>query len=153
MYIEQDIVRQVTKFLEQSDIYYQIAYKKKYAGLTRTEIHCLMNIFELENPNVTNIAAAMRMTRGGITKLSSKLVEKQYIEKFKKKDNKKEVHFKLTATGRELYDIHKLSHDRAIEEHAEKLKCFSEKEQDTISAFLAKYTDFLVQSMNEIEGK
>lgn len=75
-----------------------------------SEIHCLDYIGSNKNSNVTKLAEAFRMTTGGITKITKKLITKGLIESYKKPENKKEIYFKLTEQGNSVYNIHNKLH-------------------------------------------
>ena len=80
--------------------------KNRLKDYKPSEIHCIEYIGNNPNSNVTKLADAFRMTTGGITKLTKKLIEKNLIETYKSPDNKKEIYFRLTDYGKEIYKIH-----------------------------------------------
>jgi len=75
-----------------------------------SEVHCIEYIGAHTDPNVTRIAAALYMTSGAISKIMKKLIRKGLIESYKKPDNKKEIYFKLTERGADVYRIHEELH-------------------------------------------
>lgn len=81
-------------------------------GYTPSEVHCIEAIEKTKNPNVIKLASSLYLTRGAISKLTQKLIKKNLIESYKNTNNKKEVYFKLTSRGKEIYEIHeKLNKD------------------------------------------
>lgn len=79
-------------------------------GYTSSEVHCIEYIELNVDSNVTKLAQAFYMTRGAISKLTKKLIEKGIIEGYQKPANKKEIYFQLTEKGKEVYRIHDALH-------------------------------------------
>ena len=52
------------------------------------------------------------MTRGAISKITKKLIKKGVIESYQKSDNKKEIYFRLTKSGKAVYEIHENLHKK-----------------------------------------
>ena len=75
--------------------------KSRLKGYNPSEIYCIAYVGNDEDSNVTKLAESFNMTRGAISKLSKKLIEKGLIESCQKPDNKK-VYFKLTERGKNL---------------------------------------------------
>ena len=107
-----------------------------FAGLNLAEVHCIDKIGSTEFANVTKIAAEMGMTRGAISKISKKLLNKELIDTYQKPVNNKEIYFCLTEQGQKVYDEHKKCHNQAQEEKLAILTTYSEYEQSIILRFL-----------------
>ena len=73
-------------------------------------MHCIEAIQELNEPNVRRLTEALFMTRGAVSKLTKRLEQRGLIESYKNPDNKKEVYFRLTEAGTEIYQIHEDLH-------------------------------------------
>ena len=65
--------------------------------------------------NVTAITTEMGMTKGAISKICTKLFQKQFVEKMQMLDNQKEIFFRLTESGNEIYKAHDKLHKQAEE--------------------------------------
>lgn len=74
--------------------------KKRLKDYKPSEIHCIQYIGDNPNTNVKKLADAFRMTTGGITKLTKKLIGRQLLRAYQIPDNKKEIYFALTKKGR-----------------------------------------------------
>src|SRR5690348_860834 len=79
-------------------------------GYKSSEVHCIEYIERNADSNVTNLAESFYMTRGAISKLTKKLINKGLIESYQKPDNKKEIYFRLTGQGKVIYKIHEDLH-------------------------------------------
>lgn len=104
--------------------------------LNLSKIHCIHSIGNIENPNVTKIAAELGMTTGAITKICKKLFSDNYIEKYQNPENNKEVYYKLTEKGQELYEIHKVIHYEIYNFKVDIINKYSAGEQTIILNFL-----------------
>lgn len=151
--MEEQIFNGITEFLEKAERYNDLNNRINYGKLTISEVHCLDYIGRLEVSNVTGIARAMRMTRGGITKLTTKLAGKGYIEKYNIQGNRKEVHFRLTDSGREVYLKHERIHEEARRREMEFFSTFTQGEQEIIADFLERLNRFTLSNIEELEEK
>ncbi|PTM58178.1 MarR family winged helix-turn-helix transcriptional regulator [Desmospora activa] len=115
--------------------------KKKFKFMTENtflEVHCIDFIEKHDDPNVTKLAKALRVTRGAISKTTKKLIEDGAIEKYQKPGNKKEIYYKLTDSGREIYLEHEKFHSERIERDSVFFSQLSEEEKDQLVNILNK---------------
>lgn len=119
--------------------------------LTMTEIHMLVDISESENITVTEISKATNRTKGAISQIITKLVQKGYVEKQTDIKDAKISFLTLTDSGKAIseehkkYDIKQLSKtvNRLLEncsleelEHFYKvLECYNKILSDDIKKF------------------
>lgn len=68
-----------------------------------------------EPMNVTKLAKKMNMTRGAISKITKKLVQNEYIQKYQLSSNQKEVYFKLAGKGFEIHKQHMDMHEKRLQ--------------------------------------
>ncbi len=68
-----------------------------------SEIHTIAAVGNLEEPNVTEIAKRMKMTKGAISKIIKKLQIAGAMEAYQKDGNKQKVFYSLTDKGQFLY--------------------------------------------------
>ena len=112
-------------------------------GYKPSEVHCIECIGNHADSNVTKLAQSLYMTRGAISKLTKKLLDKGLIESYRKPDNKKEIYFALTEQGKAVYQIHEELHqefrerDKAVFEHV------TEEQFDGMLRFMEKYSRHL----------
>ena len=108
-------------------------------GVKSSEVHCIEYLGSHEDSNVTMLAESFFMTRGAISKITRKLIQKGVIESYQKADNKKEVYFRLTDQGERINKIHEDLH----QEFRERDKCVfeqvSEEQFDAILSFVVMY--------------
>ena len=89
-------------------------------GYKPSEVHFIEYVGHNTDSNATKLAESFYMTNGAITKIYQKLVEKDIIESYRHPGNRKEIYFRLTAKGQEVFDLHESLHlefmerDRAV---------------------------------------
>ena len=108
-----------------------------------SEMHCVDFVFKTELPNVTKLSEKMNITKGGVSKIIKKLIEKNAIESFFVDTNKKEIYYKLTNKGKEIFKLHKNIHEKWCEINLEFFKNCSKEEIKYTILFLEKYIQYL----------
>ncbi|ABS34744.1 MarR family transcriptional regulator [Clostridium botulinum] len=145
------IVEGFKEIYEKEEILGKIAFRGEYEKYGVSEIHCIDFIGKIENPNVTKISENMNMTRGAISKICKKLLNNKLIDKYKKPENDKEIYFKLTKSGEELYKCHEIKHKKWEERNNNFFKNVDREEQEIVVSFLKKFNNFL-DKIIESEG-
>lgn len=129
------IIKSLTRIQERSNIL-EHHPNEIFAGINLAEAHCIDKIGSMDYANVTKVAVEMNMTRGAISKISRKLLNKNLIVTYQKPENNKEVYFRLTEQGQKVYIEHKKCHHQARQEKLAILSAYSEQEQSIILRFL-----------------
>ncbi|MCM3174572.1 MULTISPECIES: winged helix DNA-binding protein [Paenibacillus] len=112
-------------------------------GYKPSEVHCIEFIEKNVDSNVTKLAESLYMTKGAISKLTKKLIEKGLIEDYQKANNKKEVFFRLTEQGRTIYDIHEKLHTEFQERDESVFNHVTEEQYDKMLNFIEVYSKHL----------
>ncbi|MDF2942988.1 MAG: MarR family transcriptional regulator [Herbinix sp.] len=118
-----------------------------------SEVHCIEIINHLENANVTKIAEAAHMTRGGISKITKKLITRGAIESYQAPENKKEIYFKLTEIGRDMVRRHNEIHKMWEERDNAVVNMISENESKIIISFLNKFNQHIEAEIKKLDEK
>ncbi len=79
--------------------------------LVFSEFHVIDCIGKNHLPNTTFIAKELDMTKGAISKITSKLLKKDLITANHLENNKREIYYTLTGPGKEIFEIHKKLHE------------------------------------------
>lgn len=85
--------------------------------LYASEIHTIMSIGNNPGINITSLAELMGISKPGISQMINKLVNKEYVAKFRDKDNEKEIRLRLTDKGVTAFNGHEAYHCREFEEY------------------------------------
>ncbi|SHK14130.1 MarR family transcriptional regulator [Desulforamulus aeronauticus] len=105
-------------------------------NLMLSEIHVIDCIGKNQLPNATFIAKELNMTKGAISKITSKLLKKQFIKANYLENNKKEIYYTLTTQGKEVFKVHEKLHDIENEKIINILTLYNKEELLTINKFL-----------------
>ncbi|MED2041097.1 MarR family transcriptional regulator [Bacillus wiedmannii] len=112
-------------------------------GFKSSEVHCIEYIENNADSNVTQLAEAFYVTRGAISRMTKKLIQKGLVESYQKSENKKEIYFRLTEQGKEIYKIHEELHKEFQERDKAVFEQVTESEFDSIIRFVEKYSRHL----------
>lgn len=123
--------------------------KVALAGYKSSEIHCLEYIGQHPDANLTSVAEAFYMTRGAISKLTKKMVEKDLIARYQTSENKKEVHLRLTEKGRDLFEKHEALHAGFRQRDQEVFDQVGEDALDAMIRFTTLYASHLDRQLKE----
>lgn len=104
-----------------------------------SEVHCIEYIEKNEDSNVTKLAESFYMTRGAISKIAKKLIKKGVIESYQKPVNKKEIYFRLTERGKEIYKIHEELHKEFQERDKVVFEQVTDEQFDIMLSFVEMY--------------
>ena len=117
--------------------------EESFKGYKSSEVHYIECIGRNVDSNVTKLAESLYMTRGAISKMTKKLIEKGVIESYQKSDNKKEIYFRLTKEGQKIYDIHEKLHREFQERDKVVFDQVTEEQFDSMLSFVEKYSKHL----------
>jgi len=112
-------------------------------GHKSSEVHCIEFIEKNVDSNVTKLAESFYMTRGAISKITQKLIKKGLIESYQKSANKKEIYFRLTEQGKDIYNIHEDLHKEFHQRDKVVFEQITEEQFDSMLSFVNSYNRHL----------
>jgi DNA-binding MarR family transcriptional regulator len=104
--------------------------------LHHSEVHALEAINNHEGANISELAGHMAVTIGAVWQVARKLKAKGLIESYRLKDNKKEVYFRLTGSGRIALEGHNQYHETLNAEWFHFIDRLTESQTRVIADFL-----------------
>lgn len=119
------------------------AWRSVSKDLNPTELRCIEYVGSHKSANATRLADFFFMTTGATCKLTKRLLAKDYLERYQKQDNRKEVYFRLSEKGNILYST--LSDLRQTLRHRDApiTETMTEDEYNVIFHFVLRYDDHL----------
>jgi len=105
--------------------------------LTASQMHYLEIIFAMNNPNITELATEMNLTKPSVTVALDRLIEKGYVTKIQSDEDRRSSHLHLTKKGLRINQMHEHAHARFAELMAESL---DQSELDQLTGLLEKLT-------------
>lgn len=106
-----------------------------FKELTLTQMNYLETISQLGNPNLTELAAELHLTKPTVKVAVDKLVEKDYVCRVKSDEDRRSAHFHLTVKGKLINHTHDFAHKQMAELIVRKL---DETEMALLSMLLEK---------------
>ena len=103
--------------------------------LTYTQMHHLEAINLLVNPNITELAAFLKLSKPTVKISVDKLIDKDYVYKVQSDTDRRSAHLHLTEKGNLINKMHDYAHHRIAESIHKKL---SRQETELLIELLAK---------------
>ena len=117
-----------------------------------SELHIIAAIGDLERPNVTSLAEYMGMTRGGICKNIKKLTEAGLISSYQIDGNAKNIYYRLTDAGKNIYEKHAEAHEAWLARDMAFMEGFSDEQLNQVTEFMKLYIRHIDQRIEESEN-
>ncbi|MDD4822762.1 MAG: MarR family transcriptional regulator [Bacteroidales bacterium] len=108
--------------------------------LSTAQMHYLEVINEMSNPNITELATEMRLTKPTVTVAIDKLIQKGYVAKIQSDEDRRSSHLHLTKKGMQINQMHEHAHRQFVELMRETL---DPKELEELTILLEKLTKSL----------
>ena len=128
-----DIVSQLSNLFGESEE----AAKEHFQmlSLTHTQMHYLETINLLDNPNITELATTLKLTKPTVKVAMDKFIEKDFLYKVRSDEDRRSAHLHLTEKGKLINQMHDYYHRRIAESFTRKL---SREELETLVGLLIK---------------
>jgi len=137
------ILKQFVRMANLNDMLIKSRSREILVGYGNSDLNCIDCVGRLKRPNTTIISDDMKMTRGAISKIVRKLQDKGAIGAYQLPDNQKEVYFKLTPYGRQIYQQHRLRHMRWEKQDMDFFSTLDDETLDTVLRFMNLYNGHL----------
>jgi len=105
------------------------------SNLSLNQMHYLETIQLLDNPNITELAKKLKLSKPTVKVAIDRLIEKDYVYKVQSDEDRRSDHLHLTVKGKLINQMHDYSHKRIAEFIAKKL---DEQELEIFSVLLKK---------------
>ncbi|MFH0756174.1 MAG: MarR family transcriptional regulator [Bacteroidota bacterium] len=108
------------------------------SSLTLTQMHYLETISDLNNPNITELAASMKLSKPTVKVAVDKMIERDYVFKVRSDEDRRSAHLHLTEKGKLINQMHDYAHKRIAEYIRSKLNT---EEEECLVRVLKKVLD------------
>jgi DNA-binding MarR family transcriptional regulator len=114
-----DIVSKLSNLFGQSEE----AAKEQFhlLNLTHTQMHYLETISLLNNPNITELARSLKLTKPTVKVAVDKFIEKDFLYKMQSDEDRRSTHLHMTEKGELINQMHDYYHKRIAESFKRKL--------------------------------
>ncbi|MFW2487801.1 MarR family transcriptional regulator [Clostridium chromiireducens] len=151
MSYSEQLLTQFTELFEKHDALDKLNSREILHNYGFSEIHCIYLIGNLEQPNVTKISLELSMTKSAISRIAKKLLDNGDIESYQVECNKKEIYYKLTPKGQELFDEHLKIHSSGRERDKKFFEEFDDNDLHIVSEFLSQYNKYLEVQIEKLK--
>jgi DNA-binding MarR family transcriptional regulator len=86
-----------------------------FKELTLTQMNYLETISQLGNPNMTELATELNLTKPTVKVAIDKLIEKDFIYRVKSDEDRRSAHLHLTVKGKLINHMHDFAHKQMAE--------------------------------------
>ena len=110
----------------------------RFSELTGKQMHYLEVISNLDNPNLSELATELNLSKPSITAIIDKFEEKGFIRKVKSDEDRRVSHIHMAQKGKEIEKVHSKIHMRISNMFTSKL---TEGELKSLINLLSKIAD------------
>lgn len=150
---QEEVMRNIRNVFNKMVWLNKIKMEASLKDYTSSEVHCIEFIGKSTDPNVTKLAEAFYMTRGAMSKLTKKLIQKGLIETYQNPENKKEIYYKLTAQGKAVFNIHEALHQEFQERDKAVFEQVTEEQWENILLIMDRYSQHLDEEIKKLDNK
>jgi DNA-binding MarR family transcriptional regulator len=108
-----ELIEIITKLIGDLEAVFVKKYQEE--GFTARQIVYIDTINMLGNPNLGEIAKALKLSKPSVTAIVDKLASKGYIEKFQSDEDRRSFHVHLSAKGKNLVKMHAETHNKIVD--------------------------------------
>jgi DNA-binding MarR family transcriptional regulator len=105
-----ELIEIITKLI--GDLEAVLVKNYQEEGFTARQIVYIDTINMLGNPNLGEIAKALKLSKPSVTAIVEKLASKGYIEKFQSDEDRRSFHVHLSTKGKNLVRMHGETHNK-----------------------------------------
>lgn len=110
---------------------------------SNSEVHTIEIIGQGPGANGVMIANKLNMTRGAISKIIGRLMDKGLVESYQLESNKKEIYYKLSSKGNLIYRDHEIAHKDWENRELNFFKSLRDSEKEIMNGILKHYESYL----------
>lgn len=147
--MNEKILYEFTRLYNYQDILSKLMNGNLNLNYSLTEIHCVEVIGQEVQINGTKLAQIMNITRGAASKITKRLMGYKLVEGYRHPENKKELYFKLTDKGMDIYKQHEIAHKAWEKRDIHFLETIDLNERKIVLSFLTSFNSYLEQLIQE----
>lgn len=103
-----ELIEIISKLISDMETQFIKGYEEE--GFTARQLAYIDTINKLGNPNLGEIAKALKLSKPSVTAIVDKLASKGYIQRFQSDEDRRSFHVHLSAKGKKLVKMHNETH-------------------------------------------
>lgn len=101
----EQLMEALNELIHKKEALDRLTWRTVARDLNPTELRCVEYIGRRAGVNATRLAEAFSMTTGAASKLTKRLLARDLVTRYQKLENRKEVYFRLSPQGEELFAV------------------------------------------------
>ena len=101
----EQLMEALNELINKKEALDRLTWRTVARDLNPTELRCVEYIGRHTGVNATRLAEAFSMTTGAASKLTKRLLARDLVTRYQKLENRKEVYFRLSPQGEELFAV------------------------------------------------
>ena len=101
----EQLMEVLSELIHKKEALDRLTWRTVARDLNPTELRCVEYIGRRAGVNATRLAEAFSMTTGAASKLTKRLLARDLVTRYQKLENRKEVYFRLSPQGEELFAV------------------------------------------------
>lgn len=150
--MEIELLKEFEKLYQLQETIAELSTKGLYDSLGTTDTHCINFIGNVQEANGVQISANFGLTRSAISKITTRLEKKGYIKGNKKPNNNKEIFYRLTEKGQEIYLEHEKAHNNWLLRDEQFLTTVDEEDKKIVLRVLKDFNNYILEKMEMIKN-
>lgn len=143
------LIAQFQRYANASDVLSKLHSQEILSGYTNSELNCIECIGHMRRPNASRVSAEMNMTRSAVSKILRKLLSKGVADSYQLPENQKEIYYRLTPYGKEIFKKHRIRHQKWENRDQEFFNTLDPATLDTVLYFMNVYNGYLEMKVAE----
>lgn len=144
------LIQQFRRYANNVDLITRAHSTEMLRGYGNSELNCIDCIGRAKRPTASSISKEMGITRSGISKILRRLVSKGAIQSYQLPSNQKEIYYRLTPYGKEIFKQHRLRHQGWEDRDRMFFQSLSSDMLDTALQFMNIYNGYLEMKVAEL---
>lgn len=140
------IERVLHKYMQLQDVSYLFG---EGVRLTQREIHVIDAIGNNPDANLTQLAEIQGVTKGAMSQMVYRLVDKGYVRKTAAPDSDKEVRLSLTPSGQSAYREYKRFHEKRAGDAMDVLDSLTPEESRVLDRIVSAFENMMDEALAE----
>ncbi len=108
-----ELIEIITKLIGDWELQFYKEYEQE--GFTARQLEYIDVIGRLGNPNLGEIAKALKLSKPSVTAIVERLSDRGFLQKYQSDEDRRSFHVHLSAKGKKIVEMHNETHKQIAE--------------------------------------